>query len=69
MSEVKMKKCGKCNTKRRNSDSKAFHGSLLYDDCCIEGTLAEMPKALYDNNAEFINRLKDTFSVRKQRYS
>jgi len=47
---------------------KKLHTKILCEDCYIDEFMPKMPKAHYDNDAEFMNRLKDSYSVRKQQY-
>jgi hypothetical protein len=60
--------CTKCRTNIRDEDMKKLHGEILCEDCYIDEVMPKMPKAHYDNKAEFMNRLKDSYSVRKQQY-
>ena len=63
-----MENCTKCNKTIKNGDKKEFHTKILCEDCYIDEVIPKMPKAHYDNNAEFMQRLKDTYSVQKQQY-
>lgn len=63
-----MKKCEKCNASLRKNEGQKRHSQLLCDDCYIDEVMPKMPKAHYDNDAEFMNRLKDSYSVRKQQH-
>jgi hypothetical protein len=47
---------------------KKLHGKVFCEDCYIDAVMPKMPKAHYDNDSEFMNRLKDSYSVRKQQY-
>jgi hypothetical protein len=60
--------CTKCNKSIQDSDAKMLHTKILCEDCYIDEVMPKMPKAHYDNDAEFMNRLKDSYSVRKQQY-
>lgn len=61
-----MKKCEKCKSTINEDDGWAFHSKILCEDCYIDEVMPKMPKAHYDNDAEFMQRLKDSYSVRKQ---
>jgi len=60
--------CIKCEATFREEDMKSLHGKSLCEDCYIDEVMPKMPKAHYDNDSEFMNRLKDSYSVRKQQY-
>lgn len=60
--------CEKCNKTITDGDAKIFHTKILCEDCYIDEVMPMMPKAHYDNDAEFMNRLKDSYSIRKQHY-
>ena len=64
----KMTICTKCKESFRDEDMKNLHGKILCEDCYIDEVVPKMPKAHYDNDSEFMNRLKDSYSVRKQQY-
>ncbi len=63
-----MPNCTKCNQKIQDGDVKEIHAKILCDDCYINEVMPKMPKAHYDNDDEFMNRLKDSYIVRKQQY-
>ena len=63
-----MKTCKQCNKALKVGEKKELHGKVLCDDCYIDAVMPKMPKAHYDNDAEFMNRLKDSYSVRKQQF-
>lgn len=63
-----MPSCTKCNKAIQDGDGKKLHAKILCEDCYIDGIMPKMPKAHYDNDSEFMNRLKDSYSVRKQQY-
>jgi recombinational DNA repair protein (RecF pathway) len=60
--------CTKCKTSIQDEGIKNHHGEILCEDCYIDEVVPKMPKAHYDNEAEFMNRLKDSYSVRRQQY-
>jgi hypothetical protein len=63
-----MKKCEKCKSPIKEDDERELHSKILCEDCYIDEVMPKMPKSHYDNDAEFMQRLKDSYSVRKQRY-
>lgn len=63
-----METCKQCDKALLNEEKKVLHGTVLCEDCYIDSVMPKMPKAHYDNAAEFMNRLKESYSVRKQRY-
>jgi hypothetical protein len=63
-----MKKCEKCKSPIKKDDGREFHSKILCEDCYIDEVMPKMPKSHYDNDAEFMQRLKDSYSVRKQQY-
>ena len=63
-----MKKCEKCKSQIKENEGREFHSKLLCEDCYIDEVMPKMPKSHYDNDAEFMQRLKDSYSVRKQQY-
>ena len=60
--------CSKCKIKINEADSRIHYEKILCDDCFIDRIMPKIPKAHYNNDAEFMNRLKDSYSVRKQKY-
>ena len=63
-----MKNCNKCKQTIQNGDEKKLHEETLCEDCYIDAVMPKMPKGHYDNDAEFMQRLQDSYSVRKQQY-
>jgi hypothetical protein len=66
--QVKMKKCSNCRKTIRDGDEKELHTLIFCEDCYIDEVMPKMPKAHYDNDAEFMQRLQDSYSVRKQQF-
>ena len=66
--EGKMPICSDCRRMIRDEDAKMRRAKILCEDCYIDDIMPKMPKAHYDNEAEFMNRLKDSYSVRAQQY-
>jgi hypothetical protein len=60
--------CTRCKETFRDEDLKSLHEKLLCEDCYIDEVVPKMSKAHYDNDAEFMNRLQNSYSVRKQQY-
>lgn len=63
-----MKRCEKCESILGEDEGRQLHSKILCEDCYIDEVMPKMPKAHYDNDAEFMQRLKDSYSVRKQQY-
>lgn len=63
-----MKKCEKCKSQIKENERREFYSKLLCEDCYIDEVMPIMPKSHYDNDAEFMQRLKDSHTVRKQQY-
>lgn len=60
--------CSKCQKTISEDEKQILNTRILCDDCYLDEVMPRMPKAHYDNEAEFMNRLKDSYSVRKQQY-
>lgn len=63
-----METCHQCKKPLEDGEKKVRHGKALCEDCYIDAVTPKMPKAHYDNDAEFMHRLKDSYTVRKQRF-
>jgi uncharacterized Zn finger protein (UPF0148 family) len=63
-----MKKCKKCKVPLKEEEGRTFHSELLCEDCYIDAVMPKMPKSHYDNDAEFMQRLKDSYPSRKQQF-
>jgi recombinational DNA repair protein (RecF pathway) len=63
-----MSNCKKCGKSLQDGDMKRLQGKIFCEDCYVDEVIPKIPKAHYDNDAEFMNRLKDSYSVRKQQY-
>lgn len=63
-----MKTCHNCNNMIEDADVKERHAKILCEDCYIDEVMPKMPKSHYDNDAEFMQRLKDSYPVRKQQF-
>ena len=63
-----MKRCEKCQSTLNEDEGREFYPKILCEDCYIDEVMPKMPKSHYDNDAEFMQRLKDSYPVRKQQY-
>ena len=63
-----MKTCSKCKKTIQDGDEKELNTIILCEDCYIDEVMPKMQKAHYDNDVEFMQRLKDSYSVRKQKF-
>ena len=63
-----MKRCAKCQLTLNKDEGWEFHLKIMCEDCYIDEVMPKMPKSHYDNDAEFMQRLKDSYPVRNQQY-
>jgi len=63
-----MKNCDKCKQVIQKGDEKELYKKTLCEDCYIDEVVPKMPKAHYDNDAEFMQRLQASYSVKKQQF-
>ncbi len=63
-----MKKCEKCKSNVKDDNIKKLKSTVLCDDCYIDEVMPKMPKSHYNNDAEFLNRLKNSYPVCQQQY-
>ncbi len=63
-----MKICTKCKSSIQDKDDKALHAKILCEDCYIDELMPKMSKAHYDNDAEFMQRLQDSYSAHQQQF-
>ena len=63
-----MKKCEKCKSPIKKDDGREFHSKILCENCYIDEVVPRMSKPHYDNDTEFMQSQKDSYSVRKQQY-
>jgi recombinational DNA repair protein (RecF pathway) len=61
-------KCAHCHTQIHPGDEKPHNSSVLCEDCYVDAAMPNKPKSHYDNDAEFMQRLKDSNPVRHQQY-
>ena len=52
----------------KKGDGQEFYSKILCEDCYIDEVMPKMLKSYYNNDAEFMQRLKDSYIVRKQQY-
>ena len=60
--------CSACNKAIPEKELILYRKAIVCEDCYIDEVMPKMPKANYDNASEFMNRLKDAYSVCKQQY-
>ena len=63
-----MQNCENCKKSFHNDDLKEFCTKMLCEDCYIDEVVPKMPKAHYGNDAEFMNRLKDSYIAHPQKF-
>ena len=63
-----MKNCDSCNKTIQDGEDKEFRNKILCEDCYIDEVMPKMSKAHNDDDAEFMRRLKNSYSVRRQKY-
>ena len=63
-----MPTCSGCKKTIPDEDARNHHDATVCEDCYIDEVMPKMPKAHYDNAAEFMNRLKDAYSARRQQH-
>jgi len=60
--------CDKCKLPIQDGDARKLGSSTFCEDCYIDEVMPKQPKSHYDNDAEFMQRLKDSNPARKQQY-
>lgn len=63
-----MKKCHTCRKTITEGTEMLLQSKIVCEDCYIDTRMPKMRKAYYNNGSEFMWRLKDSYSVRKQRF-
>jgi hypothetical protein len=63
-----MMKCEKCKAPIKEDDGREYHSKILCEDCYIDEFMPKVPMSHYDNDAEFMQRLKASFPVKKQQF-
>jgi len=63
-----MKNCDKCKRSINCEEEREFHSKILCEDCYIDALMPKMSKSHYNNDSEFMQRLKDSYPVRKQQF-
>ena len=62
-------KCDGCGMAVGEGEFHEFRGRTLCDDCYIDATMPKVRKTWNPNGpAEFMERLKDTYSIHPQKY-
>ena len=63
-----MQNCENCKKSFYGDELKEFYTKILCEDCYIDEVVPKMLKAHYGNDAEFMNRLKDTYIAHPQKF-
>jgi len=63
-----MTSCNKCNKMIREGEGRKHNSKILCEDCYIDEVMPKMKKSHYDNDAEFMQRLKNAHPVHPQRF-
>jgi hypothetical protein len=63
-----MKRCEKCQSAINKNEGREFRSKELCEDCYIDEVMPKRPKSHYDNEAEFMQRLKESYPVRNQQF-
>lgn len=63
-----METCENCSSTIKKGERWELHGKILCEDCYICERMPKMPKSHYNNDAEFMQRLKDSNTVRNQQF-
>lgn len=63
-----MDNCERCKITIQDGDGKTLGSNVLCEDCYIDEVMPKRAKSHYDNDAEFMQRLKDSCPVRNQQY-
>ena len=65
---MKKKTCSKCSTEVEEKDARVLRSEILCEDCYIDEFVPRMGKSHYENDAEFMQRLKESYTVRPQKF-
>ena len=63
-----MTNCDRCNTIIHVGEEKKHNSKTLCEDCYIDEQMPKMEKSHYDNDAEFMQRLKDAHPEHPQKF-
>jgi len=63
-----MQNCENCKKSFYGDELKEFYAKILCEDCYIDEVVPKMLKAHYGNDAEFMNRLKDSYIAHPQKF-
>ncbi len=60
--------CDKCKKAVSEGDGRKHNARTLCEDCYMDELVPRMQKAHYDNDAEFMQRLKFSYPVHPQKF-
>ncbi len=63
-----MRNCDNCKKFFQDDDVKDFNTRILCEDCYIDEVMPKMLKPHYNNDTEFLNRLKDSYIAHAQKF-
>jgi len=63
-----MKQCELCKKAINGGNEMEFDSKIICEDCYIDAHMPKMPKSHYNNDAEFMQRLKDSNPARNQQF-
>jgi len=63
-----MTSCDKCNKMIKKGEVRKHQSKTLCEDCYIDGCMPKMKKSHYDNDAEFMQRLKNAPLAHPQKF-
>ncbi len=64
-----MIRCNKCNSAINDGEEVEHNSVVLCEDCYLDTIISPVRKMYYENDkAEFMQRLKESYPVRKQKF-
>jgi len=60
--------CDKCKKAVSEEEARKHKSKTLCEDCYIDECMPKMKKSHYDNDAEFMQRLKDAHPAHSQKF-
>ncbi len=63
-----MQNCENCKKSFHDDELKELYTKILCEDCYIDEVVPKMSKAHYGNDAEYMNRLKDSYIAHPQKF-
>ncbi len=63
-----MLNCDKCKKTFKEGEGRRHNSETLCEDCFIDELMPNKQKAHYDNDAEFMQRLQDSYPVHPQKF-